>query len=159
MYIAGDLCDFSEAFDAQSTTTIDTTNMFGAAAVARVCYSAAACWAFQKALFPRTSLIGILTACPRITSNIKMLPWPQQLCIRVHPSTVSGCLRFSDGVKRHTESMHCKGPIVLGQRSAIRMSCFSAYQLANTPFSDSDAYTDASEFCFGEKVLASASCS
>ncbi|KAI3643076.1 hypothetical protein MP228_012631 [Amoeboaphelidium protococcarum] len=60
-----------------TTTTIDTfdkMNLFGAAAQARVCYGAAACWAFRKAPPPPPPLItststSTIPGTPRVRSK------------------------------------------------------------------------------------------
>ncbi|KAI3653070.1 hypothetical protein MP228_002495 [Amoeboaphelidium protococcarum] len=116
MYIAGEQCDFSEASNAETTSLTETTTLFGATAVARVCYSAAACWAFQKAPYSRTSLIQMAIACLRDPSSIKLLAWSQQLCICLYSSTVSGCQQW----KSQEQSMHFEGPRLLGECTAMR---------------------------------------
>ncbi|KAI3637977.1 hypothetical protein MIR68_003588 [Amoeboaphelidium protococcarum] len=101
MYIAGESCDFSEASNAETTSLTKTTTLFGASAVARVCYSAATCWAFRKAPYSRTSLIEMAIACLRVPSSIKVLRWSQQLCICLYPSTVSGCQQWKSQFLEH----------------------------------------------------------
>ncbi|KAI3645349.1 hypothetical protein MP228_011513 [Amoeboaphelidium protococcarum] len=89
MFIAGELCDFSDASNAETTTTTTTTTttLLGATTVVRMRYSSAACWAFRFAPPPPSPLIS--TSIPPETPQVlKMQHGPSNFSTSLPPRQV-----------------------------------------------------------------------
>ncbi|KAI3630089.1 hypothetical protein MIR68_011524 [Amoeboaphelidium protococcarum] len=86
MYIAGELCDFSEASNAETTSTTSTT-LLGATTVVRMRYTSAACWAFRFAPPPPSPLISTSTS-PETPQVQKMQHCPSTFSTSLPPRQV-----------------------------------------------------------------------
>ncbi|KAI3632079.1 hypothetical protein MIR68_009915 [Amoeboaphelidium protococcarum] len=145
-----------------TTSTLDCNDcndLFGAAALARVCYSAAARWAFRKAPLPPSPLISIPAAFPRTPRVARSKRGPSSYAFASPPPRYQAV--FESAVEGDDIVRACTAKDQDSWASALPQVCpaFPAGLTSHSvPFSaDSPAAeSDASGCCSDDKVPASA---